>query len=101
MRQLLSFFNHALTCFVVLTFFILTTSCEKSIFETEQTTAGDILRTIPIHDYSKDEIVQKLSSFQIPDSFDVSFSVRAIAIIYQTERPAESHDIEFLPQQFG
>ena len=91
MRQLTSFFNHAFTCFVVLTFFILTTSCEKSVFETEQTAAGDILRTIPIHDYSKDEIVQILSSLQVPDSFDVSFSVRAIAIIYQTTDAYGNH----------
>jgi len=68
----------------VLLFAVLSAGCENSVFEIEQSSSGDILRTNLLHVYSTQEILQILNIHQIPDSFALSFSVEAIAITYQT-----------------
>jgi pimeloyl-ACP methyl ester carboxylesterase len=70
--------------FVVFLLIILTTGCEKSIFEIEQSSVGDILSINSLKVYSVNEIGQILKSRQIPDSFAIKYSVKAIAIAYQT-----------------
>ena len=70
--------------FFVLLLIILTTGCEKSIFEIEQSSAGDILTINSLQIYSANEIGRILKSHQIPDSFTVKYSVEAVSIAYQT-----------------
>jgi pimeloyl-ACP methyl ester carboxylesterase len=71
-------------CSVILLLTALVAGCENSVFEIEKSSSGDILATKLLHLFSKQEILQILSTRQIPDSFHVSFSVEAIALTYQT-----------------
>lgn len=63
---------------------LLITGCEKSVFEIEQSSGGDIISINPPQVYSVNEIDQILKRRQIPNSFALKYAVKVLAITYQT-----------------
>ena len=84
MKTFPAFFRSFYSYFVAFMLIIFAASCGKNITEPQPLSAGDIISSKSMRVYSTDEIAGLLNNYQIPDSFDISFSVEAISITYQT-----------------